>query len=155
MEVRWSRLVALRSQQLDPSGTTFATGTNPALLLTPGQPWEAGTVEAPDLVASWWTHLPFLLGQRLEQRDYGVGVATCTGPAGPCTDNSTSPILATGNGVAGPGGESIFTDATGDYFIAFHPLGARIRRLPEQPRPLHPPAQPVGLKPPGVGGPVG
>ena len=38
------------SQQLAPSGTSFAPGTSPTLLLTPDQSWEGGTVEAPDLV---------------------------------------------------------------------------------------------------------
>ena len=49
-----------------------------------------------------------------------MGVATCSGPLGTCTDSSTSPILSSGPGVAGPGGESVFTDPSGAYWIAFH-----------------------------------
>ena len=145
---------AIWSQQLDPSGTTFATGTNPAHLLTPGQPWEAGTVEAPDLVASGGHTYLFFSGSDWNGADYGVGVATCTGPAGPCTDNSTSPILATGNGVAGPGGESIFTDATGDYFIAFHAWVPGSVGFPNS-RDLYIRQLSLSGLTPSVGGPVG
>ncbi len=111
---------AIWSQQLNPTGKSFATGTNPTLLLTPDQPWESGTVEAPDLVATGGHDYLFFSGNNWNSAGYGVGVATCTGPLGPCTDNSTSPILASGDGIDGPGGESVFTDATGDFFIAFH-----------------------------------
>ncbi len=34
--------------------------------------------------------------------------------------SSSSPILSSGHGVAGPGGESVFADMTGAYWIAFH-----------------------------------
>ena len=40
------------SQPLVPSGTSFVPGSNPTSLLAPDQPWEAGTVEAPDLVTT-------------------------------------------------------------------------------------------------------
>jgi hypothetical protein len=49
-----------------------------------------------------------------------VGVATCSGPLGPCSEPTPAPILSSGPGVAGPGGESIFTDTSGAYWIAFH-----------------------------------
>ncbi len=108
------------SQQLSPNGKSFAAGTNPTSLLKPDQPWESGTVEAPDLVASGGHDYLFFSGNDWSSANYAVGVATCTGPLGPCTDSSAGPILAGGGGVEGPGGESVFTDATGDFFIAFH-----------------------------------
>jgi hypothetical protein len=111
---------AIWSQQLNPTGKSFAAGTNPTLLLTPDQPWESGTVEAPDLVAAGGHDYLFFSGNNWNSANYGVGVATCTGPLGPCTDSSTSPILSSGEGIDGPGGESVFADATGDFFIAFH-----------------------------------
>ena len=40
------------SQPLVPSGTSFVPGSNPTSPLAPDQPWEAGTVEAPDLVTT-------------------------------------------------------------------------------------------------------
>lgn len=62
----------------------------------------------------------FFSGNDWETADYGVGVATCSGPLGPCNDSSPTPILSSGRGVAGPGGESVFADTTGAYWIAFH-----------------------------------
>jgi beta-xylosidase len=108
------------SQQLAPSGTSFATGTNPSPLLVPDQSWEAGTVEAPDLVTTGGTYYLFFSGNDWNSANYAVGVATCTGPLGPCTDSTAKPILSSGGGVAGPGGESVFADTSGSYWIAFH-----------------------------------
>ena len=145
---------AIWSQQLDPTGTTFTAGTNPALLLTPDKPWESGTVEAPDLVTSTGHTYLFFSGNDWNSASYGVGVATCAGPVGPCTDSSTSPLLASGDGVAGPGGESIFTDATGDYFIAFHAWVPGSVGFPNS-RELYIRSLSLSGPTPSIGGPVG
>ncbi len=108
------------SEQLDPAGTAFAAGATPTVLLVPTQPWEAGTVEAPDMLTAAGRYYLFFSGNNWDSANYGVGVATCTGPLGPCSDSSSSPILSSGHGVAGPGGESVFADTTGAYWIAFH-----------------------------------
>ena len=109
------------SQQLAPSGTSFLAGTNPTSLLSPDQPWEAGTVEAPDLVVTTGgRYYLFFSGNDWNSSNYAVGVATCTGPLGPCSDATASPILSSGAGVAGPGGESVFADTSGTFWIAFH-----------------------------------
>ncbi len=107
------------AQQLDPSGTTFAAGSTPTTILVPDQSWEAGTVEAPDMVAANGRYLLFYSGNDWSSANYAVGVATCTGPLGPCGDASPNPILSSGNGIAGPGGESVFPDTNGDFWIAF------------------------------------
>lgn len=107
------------AQQLDPSGTTFAAGSSAATVLTPDQSWEAGNIEAPDLVAANGRYLLFYSGNDWDSANYAVGVATCAGPLGPCGDASADPILSSGDGVAGPGGESVFPDANGDFWIAF------------------------------------
>jgi beta-xylosidase len=108
------------SEQLDPTGTVMAAGSTPTKLLVPDQPWENGTVEAPDMVYSAGHYLLFFSGNDWNGANYAVGIATCAGPLGPCNDFSPKPILASGPGVAGPGGESVFTDAAGTYWIAFH-----------------------------------
>ena len=108
------------SQQLAPSGTSFAPGTNPTLLLTPDQSWEGGTVEAPDLVEAGGHYDLFFSGNDWNSANYAVGVARCAGPLGPCADASASPILASGTGMAGPGGESVFADTSGSFWIVFH-----------------------------------
>lgn len=108
------------SQALTPSGTSFVAGTNPASLLTPDQSWENGTVEAPDLVTTGGHYFLFFSGNDWNSANYAVGVATCASPVGPCGDATPSPILSSGPGVAGPGGESVFSDTSGNYWIAFH-----------------------------------
>jgi len=108
------------SQPLDATGTAVAPNTSPTALLTPTQSWEAGVVEAPDLVLSGGRYLLFYSGNQWNSPDYGVGVAVCTGPAGPCTKPLSGPILSAGPSFAGPGGESVFTDGAGVTWIAFH-----------------------------------
>jgi predicted GH43/DUF377 family glycosyl hydrolase len=109
----------LWSQQLDPTGKSFVSGSTATNVLSPDQGWEAGTVEAPDLVHSNGRYLLFYSGNDWGTANYAVGVATCAAPLGPCTDTSPSAILSSGNGMAGPGGESIFQDGQGNYWIAF------------------------------------
>ena len=110
----------LWSEQLGPAGTAFVAGANPTTLLVPDQPWESGTVEAPDLVTTGDQYYLFYSGNDWNTASYAVGVAKCTGPLGPCSDATAKPILSNGPGIAGPGGESVFTDTSGNYWIAFH-----------------------------------
>jgi beta-xylosidase len=108
------------SQPLVPSGTSFVPGSNPTPLLVPDQSWEAGTVEAPDLFTTGGRYFLFYAGNDWNGANYAIGVATCTGPLGPCSDASPNPILTSGSGIAGPGGESVFADSAGNFWIAFH-----------------------------------
>ena len=110
----------LWSQQLDTAGTGFAFASKPSETLVPDQSWQGGTVEAPSMVTAGGRYFLFYSGNNWNSAAYAVGVAICTGPVGPCTDASPTPILANGDGVAGPGGESVFADASGSYWIAFH-----------------------------------
>ena len=109
----------LWAQQLDPSGISFTAGSTATNILSPDQGWEAGTVEAPDMVAVNGRYLLFYSGNDWGTANYAVGVAICAAPLGPCTDASQAPILSSGNGMAGPGGESVFQDAQGNSWIAF------------------------------------
>lgn len=108
------------SEQLTPAGTAFAPGASATPLLVPDQAWEGGTVEAPDLMTTGGRYYLFYSGNDWNGADYAIGVASCTGPLGPCRDAAPTPILASGPGVAGPGGESVFADTSGNYWIAFH-----------------------------------
>jgi beta-xylosidase len=109
------------SQQLDSAGTGFATapGSTPVAMIVADQPWEAGVVEAPDLIVNAGRYYLFYSGNNWDSADYAIGVATCAGPLGPCTKPSSQPILASSPNVQGPGGESVFTDASGASWIAF------------------------------------
>jgi beta-xylosidase len=106
------------SEQLNPSGTAFAANTSPAQLLVPDQAWEAGVVEAPDLVTNDGRYFLFYSGSNWNSANYAVGVASCSGPLGPCAKQLSQPVLASAT-MEGPGSESIFTDASGSYWIAF------------------------------------
>ena len=110
----------LWSEQLNPSGTGFAAKATATRLLTPDQPWQGGIVEAPDMVTSGGRYFLFYSGNSWNSANYAIGVATCTGPLGPCTEPVSKPILAGTPAVGGPGGEDVFTDTTGAYWIAFH-----------------------------------
>lgn len=109
---------ALWAQQLTGTGTKLA-GTGPTSLLTATQPWEHGTVEAPDMFWLSGERYLFFSGGQWTTATYATGVADCAGPLGPCTTPSTSPILATQAGLAGPGGASAFTDLSGHPDLAF------------------------------------
>jgi beta-xylosidase len=110
----------LWAEPLDPSGTAFAPGATPSMLLAADQGWEQGTIEAPDMMPAGGRYFLFFSANNWNSADYAVGVASCSGPLGPCTDAPSGPILGSGTGVAGPGGESVFTDASGASWIAFH-----------------------------------
>jgi len=110
----------LWGQQLDPSGVTFAAGSNPVSILAPDQGWEAGNIEAPDLVDANGRYLLFYSGNNWKTANYAVGAAACVSPLGPCSDLSTTPVLGSGIGVSGPGGESVFADTSGNFWVAFH-----------------------------------
>ena len=107
------------SQQLDPAGTGLA-GTGATPLLVPDEGWEGGNVEAPDLVQNAGRYFLFYSGNDWNSAHYAVGVASCSGPLGPCIRPSTQPILTSSADFAGPGGESVFTDQSGGLWIAFH-----------------------------------
>ncbi len=108
------------SEQLNPTGTGFAAQASPAQLLVPDQAWEAGVVEAPDLVTRRGRYFLFYSANNWNRANYAIGVATCTGPLGPCTKPSSQPILASSSTIKGPGGESVFSDTSGSYWMAFH-----------------------------------
>jgi hypothetical protein len=108
------------SQQLNANGNGFAPNTTPTQLLVPDQSWEAGVVEAPDLVTSGGRYFLFFSGNNWNSANYAVGAAICTGPLGPCAEPQSQPILASTTDIQGPGGEDVFTDASGSPWIAFH-----------------------------------
>jgi hypothetical protein len=108
------------AEPLDPAGTEFAPGATPSMLLAADQGWEQGTVEAPDMVRTGGHYLLFFSGSNWNSADYAVGVAICSGPLGPCSEPTPAPIFSSGAGVAGPGGESVFTGTSGTDWIAFH-----------------------------------
>ena len=109
----------LWSQQLSADGTQLV-GAAPSQLLQPDASWQHGYIEGPDLVDVGGQLLLFYSGSDWKTASYAVGYATCAGPLGPCTDRSPRPLLGSGADFVGPGGPSLFTDARGTLWLAFH-----------------------------------
>jgi hypothetical protein len=107
------------AQALATDGTTVATGA-PTQLLQPDAAWQGGVVEGPDMVDLDGQYELFFSGNDWTTASYGVGVAACVGPLGPCPVSAAPPILASQPSFSGPGGETVFTDAQGTMWMAFH-----------------------------------
>ena len=107
------------SQQLNSSGTGFAPGSSPSLLLTNDTvdyPWEA-TVEDPSMAAAGGGFFLAFSAGIYTSTGYSEGITTCSGPLGPC--GSQAQILGTYGPVLGPGGGSLFSDASGNHRLAY------------------------------------
>ncbi|HEY1650467.1 MAG TPA: family 43 glycosylhydrolase [Acidimicrobiales bacterium] len=107
------------SQQLNASGTGFAPGTSPSLLLyndTVAYPWET-TVEDPSMqAAGGGFYLLFSAGD-YQSSSYSEGITSCRGPLGPC--GAQSQILTSYGTALGPGGGALFSDAGGSWWIDY------------------------------------
>src|SRR6185437_6486072 len=66
-------------------------------LLRATQPWEAGVVEGPSMLADGARFLLFFSANRFDTANYAVGYATCVSPLGPCAPH-TRPILTSTDG---------------------------------------------------------
>ena len=107
------------SQQLNSSGTGFAPGSSPSLLLTNDTvdyPWEA-TVEDPSMAAAGGGFYLVFSAGIYTSTNYSEGITTCSGPLGPCGPQTQ--ILGTYGSVLGPGGGSVFSDADGNFWLAY------------------------------------
>jgi hypothetical protein len=102
---------------LSPDGSSLATA--PMAVLNQDQTWES-TVEAPDMVEASGRYVLFYSGGTWNGAGYGVGYADCAGPFGPCAKPSSAPILHSDAARLGPGGQSLFQDAEGNWWMAYH-----------------------------------
>ncbi len=102
---------------LSPDGLSLAS--SPHVVLAQDQPWES-TVEGPDMVDASGSYVLFYSGGAWNSPGYGVGYADCAGPFGPCTKPKGAPILHSDAARLGPGGESLFQDPSGRWWMAYH-----------------------------------
>lgn len=121
-----SRIV---SQRLAADGLGFAPGSGYAELLRGTAEWERRRnggysdlyVENPALVESNGTYYLFYSASDWDSNHYATGLATCSGPLGPCTKKSTGgPWMGSSGAVWSPGGASTFADADGEPWLAYH-----------------------------------
>ena len=103
-------------------GDGGALGGDPVELLRHDSAWEAPLIEAPSLARiSVGSYVLFYSGGWWQGVGYAMGYATGGAPLGPFDKQTrTGPWLAAGPGRAGPGGGEVFTDAAGEWRIAFH-----------------------------------
>jgi beta-xylosidase len=97
-------------QRLSADGLTLS-GPRVALM-TADLPWEGRIVEAPDMVFVAGRYWLFFSGNWFNQPAYGIGVAQCAGPIGPCAPATFGPWLASNAQGSGPGEESLFYDGS-------------------------------------------
>ena len=72
------------AQPLNASGTSLEPGTTPVALLRPTQAWESGGGRGAVHVGANGTYYLFYSGNNWDSGNYAEGVATCSGPLGPC-----------------------------------------------------------------------
>jgi beta-xylosidase len=106
------------SQQLTPAGTALVPGA-PSSLLQPSESWQHGYIEGPDMVVSGGHYVLFYAASDWKSADYAIGWAECSGPLGPCRQQSNQPLLTSGAQFKGPGGPAVFADGQGNLWMAF------------------------------------
>jgi hypothetical protein len=90
-------------------------------------PWQHNLIESPQMVRSpdggIWL---FYSASGFYSPDYAMGVATCIGPLGPCSDVSSTPLVASNSQGPGPGEETAFTAADGSTWLIYNPWAASL-----------------------------
>jgi beta-xylosidase len=101
----------------------------PTRIYGPEHPsWQAKLVEAPQMIASpdgrvW---LFYSAGVGFDHSDYAMGVASCAGPLGPCSDVSDGPLVGSNRQGAGPGEETVFSARDGSTWLLYNPWSTRV-----------------------------
>ena len=103
------------SQRLTANGLGLVGQPND--LMSPDEPWQGTIVEAPDMVHVNGVYWLLYSGNWFNQPAYGIGVAFCAGPAGPCADTSDQPLLGSNLQGQGPGEASFFRNSSGIWVL--------------------------------------
>jgi beta-xylosidase len=92
----------------------------PVKLLVRDQAWERPLIENPAMVLDQGTYYLFYSANWWEGHEYAVGYAVCETASGPCEKPLAEPIFDFEGEAMGPGGETFFTDAEGNLWMAYH-----------------------------------
>ena len=114
-------VTGIYAQHLSADGRTLLG--RPTRILGPSEPWEVNIVEAPDMIQAWGTWWLFFSGNWYLSPSYGIGVAACQTPFGPCTDPVPTPFVGSNLQGAGPGEASLFDDG-GAVSLLYNPFHA-------------------------------
>lgn len=110
---------SLWSQRLSADGRSVVG--SPTNLLTATASWQRGVIEGPSMWSNNGAYYLFYGANGWNSADAAIGYATCSGPLGPCINQSVTAAWMTSHGAGiGPSGPTIFTDATGSTRIAYH-----------------------------------
>lgn len=82
--------------------------------------WEGNLIEAPFMWQHGKSYYLFYSANNYASFSYAVGYAVCKSPMGPCKDAANNPILTSKCKAAGPGGETVITDARGQTWMVYH-----------------------------------
>lgn len=116
-------------QQLSADGSHLLTPRRS--LAVNDQSWEGAVIEGPTMWQHDGKYYLFYSGNDYSGASYAVGYSLCTGPMGPCTESQSNPILKSRCKAAGPGGETITTDARDQTWMVYHAwLSSAVNRDP-------------------------
>lgn len=121
-----SKPTSIYSRKLDANGQLIS-GEAAKKLLSTSAAWQMsnpatkkGVIENPAMVRFKGRYYLFYSGNEWKTDNYGTGYATCSGPAGPCTEKSPSkPLFRSGPGYWGAGGATPFLTADGSLVVGF------------------------------------
>lgn len=82
--------------------------------------WEGSLVEAPTMWKHSGRYYLFYSANSFNTPKYAVGYAVCQSVYGPCQDARENPILHSRCRAVGPGHQTLFLDARGHTWIAYH-----------------------------------
>ncbi len=122
------------SQRLSADGTRLLG--SPSFLMSPDRPWQGTIVEAPQMVEVDGTYWVVYSANWYNNPRYGIGIARCNGPAGPCADQSSAPFMGTNAQGAGPGEASVFQTASGIWML-YTPRCSAAPHADIPPRPVY------------------
>jgi|SRR5579872_1508940 len=126
-----SHVTSLWAQQLSADGLKLVGPVH--RLLSAGEPWESGLIEAPDMVLAGGHYWLMYSGNWYNTVHYDLGLALCRAADGPCTAVGRSPWSFAHLLGPQPGEASIFQATTG-YWLLYSPWN--LRYLPSRARPV-------------------
>ncbi len=107
------------SQRLTGEATSFAVGTTPRELLSTTESWEGHVIENPAMIRIQGLNYLFYSANEYASSDYAIGYAVCETVIGPCTRPRSTPLLASGGLVSGPGGPAPFVGPNGQLRLGY------------------------------------
>lgn len=113
------RQTHLWGQRLSADGLSLTGSVS--RLLSATEAWQSGIIEGPSMIRAGKTFYLFYGAGNWSSSTAGIGYALCSGPLGPCSNQSRSaPWLGARPGALGPSGPATFTDTSGALRFAYH-----------------------------------